>query len=283
MVCYERHPTPVFNGDLVVFVPAGSSPAPTVATHTLWPLFQALNFVSAPCPVPRATLAEALAGPTVGIVAWGRRSRERERVETDGGHSDFLVFTPAGVLRAAVSDAPPTAAQVVRALGPVLADLLGAGAISDVQQAFGDRSVFIFRPDALDARLTIAIRQDRGSLLPLYSLGQSTWPPVPRAACRRRNRPVLNLAPFLCFGLMLLAPWIFIASMMSHLESLPPAVRDRPFMSLIIRFQLMATEGMTPPGAIALTTLMPQKNQADVHAAFLLPPLSHYQWLGRGW
>ena len=72
----RMHPTPVFNGDLVVFVPAGSSPAPTVATHTLWPLFQALNFVSAPCPVPRATLAEALAGPTVGIVAWGRRSME---------------------------------------------------------------------------------------------------------------------------------------------------------------------------------------------------------------
>ena len=31
--------------------------------------------------------------------------------------------------------------------------------------AFDDRSIFIFRPDALDIRLTIAIRQDRGSLL----------------------------------------------------------------------------------------------------------------------
>ena len=56
----RRHPTPVFNGDLVVFVPTGGRPAPTVATHTLWPLFQALNFISAPCPVPRATPAEAL-------------------------------------------------------------------------------------------------------------------------------------------------------------------------------------------------------------------------------
>ena len=113
----RRRPTPVFNGDLVVFVPTGSRPAPTVATHTLWPLFQALNFISAPCPVPRATLAEALAGPTVGVVAWGRHLREKASAETEGGHSEFLVFTP------------------------------------------------VFRPDALDIRLTIAIRQDRGSLL----------------------------------------------------------------------------------------------------------------------
>ena len=160
-----RHPTPVFNGDLVVFVPIGGSPAPTVATHTLWPLFQALNFISAPCPVPRATLAEALAGPTVGVVAWGRQLRERARIETEGGHSELLIFTPAGVLQAAVTDTPPSAAQVAHALGSALADLLGAGTVSDVQRAFGDRSVFIFRPDALDIRLTIAIRQDGGSLL----------------------------------------------------------------------------------------------------------------------
>ena len=142
----RRHPTPVFSGDLVVFVPTGSSPAPTVATHTRWPLFQALNFISAPCLVPRATLAEALAGPTVGVVAWGRLLRDRASAETDGGHSEILLFTPARVLKAAVSDTPPTAAQVSRALGPVLADLLGAGTVSDAQQAFGDRSVFIFRP-----------------------------------------------------------------------------------------------------------------------------------------
>ena len=115
--------------------------------------------------MPRATLAEALAGPTVGVVAWGRTLREQARVETEGGHSEFLVFTPAGVLRAAVSDTPPTAAQVARVLGPVLANLLGAGTVSDVLAAFDDRSIFIFRPDALDIRLTIAIRQDRGSLL----------------------------------------------------------------------------------------------------------------------
>ena len=163
----RRHPTPVFNGDLVVFVPIGDHPAPTVATHTLWPLFPALNFISAPCPVPRATLAEAIAGPAVGVVAWGRQLRERASLETEGGHSELLIFTPAGVLRAAVSDTPPSAAQVVNALGPVLADLLGAGTVSDVQRAFGDRSVFIFRPDALDIRLTIAIRQDGGSLLAL--------------------------------------------------------------------------------------------------------------------
>ena len=72
------------------------------------------------------------------------------------------VATP---LRAAVSDTPPTAVQVASALGPVLADLLGDGTISDVQRAFGDRSVFIFRPDALDIRLTVAIQQDGGSLL----------------------------------------------------------------------------------------------------------------------
>ena len=163
----RRHPTPVFNGDLVAFLPAGDHPAPTVATHTLWPLFQALNFVSAPCPVPRATLAEALAGPTVGVVAWGRHLRERARAETEGGHSEILIFTPVGVLQAAISDTPPTAVQVATALGPVLANLLGAGSISDVQRAFGDRSVFIFRPDALDIRLTIAVRQDGGSLLAL--------------------------------------------------------------------------------------------------------------------
>ena len=161
----RRHPTPVFNGDLVVFLPSGDHPAPTVATHTLWPLFQALNFVSAPCPVPRATLAEALAGPTVGVVAWGRQLRDRARAETEGGHSEVLIFTPAGVLRAAISDTPPTAARVADALGSVLADLLGAGTVSDVQRAFGDRSVFIFRPDALDMRLTIAIRQEGGFLL----------------------------------------------------------------------------------------------------------------------
>ena len=122
----RRRPTPVFNGDLVVFVPTGGRPLPTVATHTLWPLFQALNFKSAPCTVPRATLAEALARPTVGIVAWGRHLRERATAETDGGHSEFLLFTLAGVLKAAISDTPPTATQVASALGPVLAELLSS-------------------------------------------------------------------------------------------------------------------------------------------------------------
>ena len=142
----RSHATPVFNGDLVAFVPAGGNPGPHVATHTLWPLFQALHFITAPCPVPRATLAEALAGPTVGVVAWGRTLRERARVETEGGHSEFLVFTPAGVLRAAVSDTPPTAAQVARVLGPVLANLLRAGTVSDVLAAFDDRSILSSDP-----------------------------------------------------------------------------------------------------------------------------------------
>ena len=100
----------------------------------------------------------------MGVVAWGRHLRDKAGAETAGGHSELLIFTPAGVTRAAVSDTPPTAAQVTGFIGPVLADLFGAGTLADVQQAFGDR-VFIFRPDALDIRLTIAIRQDRGSLL----------------------------------------------------------------------------------------------------------------------
>ena len=44
----RTHATPVFNGDLVAFVPAGGNPGPHVATHTLWPLFQALHFITAP-------------------------------------------------------------------------------------------------------------------------------------------------------------------------------------------------------------------------------------------
>ena len=162
------------------------------------------------------------------------------------------------MLRAAVSDAPPTAAQVVRALGPVLADLLGAGAISDVQQAFGDRSVIIFRPDALDTRLTIAIRQDRGSLLAVvlsrleYMASGEFFAASRSVSAEEQARVEPGPIPVLWPNATASLDFYSEHDEPSG-EPAYPAVRDRPFMSLIIRFQLMATEGMTPPGAIALT------------------------------
>ena len=286
----RTHATPVFNGDLVAFVVAGGNPGPHVATHTLWPLSISSRHLAL---CPELLWRRRLLGqPSVWwLGAWGRHLRERARVKNEGGHSEFLVFTLAGVLRAAVSDTPPMA-EGVRVLGPVLANLLGAGTVSDALAAFDARSIFIFRPGALGIKLTIAIRQDRGSLLAVvltrpeylsagsfFAVSHSVsaedqarveagpdlvlWPNATRSLdfCRRRQMSLLVSLPraakgrrhweSICRQLSLEATTVVMSQQMM-MASMPPPLAQRRLTPQ--RSLALLVLGMT---SLRLTAVMP--------------------------